>query len=111
MKKQTTYYFLLLACSNVYFARALSKVTTFFDIFVRERFLEGQALPMLTEWVIRYSWWPWIGLAVCVIGTALSLLGKPKDNILKNLLVVVLIVELWVMFLFVVAFVLPWVRQ
>jgi len=111
MKRLTTYYFLLLACSNFYFARVLSKATTFFDVFVRERFLEGQALPMLTEWVILYSWWPWIGFAVCVIGAVLSLLGIPKDNILKNLLIIVLIVEFWIMFFFVVAFILPWVKQ
>ena len=102
MKRLTTYYFLLLACSNVFFALRLSLTATADRLAVLKR-LFGDALPRLTEWFFQYPWWPWIGVAVCIIGTVLSLLGKVNDSILKRLLIVFLMVELVVMFLFMTA--------
>jgi len=108
MKRLTTYYFLLLACLNVLFAQILSFAMADYKTVLDNKF-DGSALPPCTERVFQYPWWPWIGVTGCIIGAILSLWGKPRDNVLKNLLIVFLIVELWIMFYTVVAFHAPWV--
>jgi len=109
MKRLTMCYFLLLVCLNVFFALCLSSVIASYEAAIRERF--GTALPPPTEWVFQYPWWPWIGVAVYMIGAVLSLFGKPNDYVLRNLLIVFLIVELGVMFVSMMAFNLPWAWQ
>jgi len=99
MKRLTTYYFLVLACTNAFFALRLSLTATD-ERIASLKHLFGDALPRLTEWFLQYPWWPRIGAAVCIIGAVLSLLGTVKDSILKRVLIVFLIVELGVMFLF-----------
>ena len=103
MKKLTSSLFFLLVCFNVFFALCLSSVTAKHGYLIKESF--GTALPLPTQWVLHYSWWPWVGALICAIGTVLSLLGKSKDNVLRNLLTAVLFVELGVMFLTAVAFI------
>jgi len=98
--------FLLIAGVNVFFALCLLAVADKRGYMLNENF--GTALPLLSKWSIQYSWWPWVGVAVCVVGAILSLLRKPKDNMLWHLLTVILIVELVALFLTVMAFVLPW---
>ena len=110
MKRLTTYYFLLLVFLNVLFALYLLATTASCENSINE-FLGGSALPLWTELAIRYSWWPWVGVVICIVGTMLSLWGRPKDSILRNLLIVFLIVELWVMFNAVMAFTIPGYRQ
>jgi len=107
MKRLTTCYFLLLGGLNVLFVRFLPRAATLYEVVVGNKILEGLELPWWTEQVLQYSWWPWVGVAICVAGAVLSLLGNPKDNVLKNLLVILLIIELGVMFVSVVAFHLP----
>jgi len=107
MKRLTTYYFLLLGGLNVFLVKLLPSAATLYEVVIGNKVLEGQELPWWTEQVLQYSWWPWVGVVICVVGIVLSLLGKLKDNVLKNLLVILLFVELWVMFLSVVAFHLP----
>jgi len=109
MKRLTTYYFLLLTGFNVLFAYYLTFVTANYKVVIQDA-LEGQALPLYTEWFCQYLWWPWVGVVVGVIGVVLSLVGKPKDNVLKTLLIVFLIAEVWFMFATVVAFHFPWYR-
>ena len=104
MKKLTTYYFLLLAWLNVFFAQYLPNAAAFYENFYRNSLLGGQPLPLWTELVCTYPWWPWVGVAICVVGTMLSLLGRPKDNVLKNLLIALLIVELGIMIFTMMAF-------
>jgi len=111
MKKLTTYCFLLIGGLNVLFVHYLSVVSANYGVTVRDKFLDGLPLPWFTEMVLQCSWWPWVGVAICVAGAVLSLLGKPKDNVLRDLLTVLLIVELGIMFLSVIAFNLPWVWQ
>ena len=108
MKRLTTYYFLLLTGFNVLFAYYLTFVTANYKAVIQDA-LEGQALPLYTEWFCQYLWWPWAGVVVCVVGAMLSLWGKPKDNVLRTLLVIFLTVELLIMFVTLVAFHLPWV--
>ncbi|MCL1920377.1 MAG: hypothetical protein FWG50_04750 [Kiritimatiellaeota bacterium] len=103
MKRLTTYYFLLLAGFNVFFALCLSSATAKHGYLIKESL--GTALPLPTQWILQYSWWPLAGAAVCAIGTVLSLLGRPKDNTLRNLLIVFLFVELGAMFLTAIAFI------
>jgi len=103
MKKLTTWFFLLLACFNAFFALCLSSVTAKHGYLIQESF--GTALPLPTKWILQYSWWPLVGAIVCVIGAILSLLGKPKDYDFRNLLTIFLFVELGVMFLTAVAFI------
>jgi len=67
MKKLTTYYFLLLTGLNVLFAYYLMFVTANYKVVIQDA-LEGQALPLYTERFCQYLWWPWVGVAVCVIG-------------------------------------------
>ena len=102
MKKLTTYYFLLLVCFNVFLSLCLSSLTGEYGVI-------GEAgepsLPVLLEWAFQRPLWPRIGVAVCTLGAVSSLLGKPSDTVLKNLLMVVLIAELWGMFLSAVAFI------
>jgi len=104
MKRLTTYYFLLLACLNLFLSLCLSSVTAEYSA-IGEEGIENPSLPLLLEWAFQRPWWPRIGVVVCVLGVVLSLLGKPKDNVLKNLLIVALVAELWGMFLSVVAFI------
>ena len=99
MKRLTTYYFLLLAYSNAFFALR-PPLTITDDRLADFKHLFGDELPRLTEWFFQYPWWPRIGAVVCVIGAVLSLLGIVKDSTLKRLLIVFLILELGVMFLF-----------
>jgi hypothetical protein len=101
MKRLTTYYFLLLACFNVFLSLCLSSLTGEYGIIGEEG---DPSLPFLLEWAFQRPLWPRIGVAVCVIGAVLSLLGKPNDNVLKNLLIVALIAELWGMFLTAITF-------
>jgi len=110
MKRLTTYYFLLLACLNVFFALFLPFITNHYKMTVQDTLLEGRVLPLLTERVIQCSCWPWVGVAICVTGTILSLLGRLRDNVLTNLLIVFLIIELWVMFISLVAFNIPFIN-
>ena len=102
MKRLTTYYFLLLGCSNVFFALRVPPMTADYSAVLTGF---GNALPPLTKWFIQNPWWPWTGAAVCVTGAALSFWGSPKDNVLRKVLAGFLIAELVVMFLFVVSFV------
>jgi hypothetical protein len=99
MKRLVTYYFLLLAYSNAFFALR-PPLTITDDRLASLKHLFGDELPRLTEWFFQYPWWPRIGAVICIIGVVLSLLGKVKDSILRRLLVVFIIVELGVMFLF-----------
>ena len=107
MKRLTTYYYLLLTCLNVLFALFIPFITSRYKAAV-DTLLDGQALPLWTERVVQCPWWPWIGVAICLIGTMLSLLGRIRDNVLKNILVVFLIIELLVVFTSLVAFNIPW---
>ena len=109
MKRLTACYFLLLTGLNVLFAWYLTFIAANF-VEVLQDTLEGKELPGFTKWFCQYLWWPWVGVAICVVGVTLSLLGKPKDRVLINLLVVFLIVELWFMFATVVAFHFPFYR-
>ena len=110
MKRLTTCYFLLLMALNVLFAWYLTFVTTNYKV-VAQDVREGQALPRYTELFCQYLWWPWVGVAICVVGATLSLLGTPKVHVkVRNLLVAFLIVELWFMFATVVAFHFPWIK-
>jgi len=101
--------FLLLGCLNVLLALLLSVSTARYEFDLNDA-LKGEALPLLTKWVIQYSWWTWVGVTICVIGAILSLCGKLKGNMRWNLLIVILIVDLVVMFLTVVAFTIPCYR-
>jgi len=106
MKRLTTYYFLLLAGLSAFFAQYVTLTIVDCKITINDVF-EGQALPLWTEWAFQCTWWLWIGVAICIVGVTLSLLGKPKDNVMRTLLAVFLIVELCVMFFTMVAFHLP----
>jgi len=101
--------FVLLAFLNALLALYLSVTTDGYEFAVND-FLEGRAVPLWTALVIRYGWWPWVGVAVCVVGAMLSLWRKPKDNMLWHLLTVILIAEFAVMLISVMAFRLPWAR-
>ena len=109
MKRLTTCCFLLLTGLNVLFAWYLTFIAGDYAVVLRDVY-EGKALPLYTERFCQYLWWPWVGVAICVVGVTLSLLGKSKANVkLRNLLVAFLIVDLWFMFATVVAFHLPWI--
>ena len=103
MKRLTACYFLLLTGLNVLFAWYLTFEAFDYAVVVQNT-LEGKELPRFTKWFCQYLWWPWFGVAICVVGVTLSLLGKPKAKVLKNLLIIFLIIELFVMFATVVAF-------
>ena len=107
MKRLTTYCFLLLAGLNAFFARYLAFAMPKCESAIRMMF-EGKPLLFQEESAFLYPWWPWIGVVVCVVGAILSMLGKPKDSVLKNVLVVFLVLELCVMFLSMVTAHLPW---
>ena len=111
MKRLATYYFLLHGGVNVLFAQFMPHAVAYYESVIGKQVLEGQALPAWSEFVFQYSlWWFWICVTVCVVGATLSLLGRPKDNVLKNLLILFLIFEHFIMFSIIVAFVLPLVR-
>jgi len=99
----TCCYFLLLTGLNVLFAWYLTFEASSYLVVLRNVY-EGKALPLYTEWFCQYLWWPWAGVAICVVGVTLSLLKKTKASVLINLLVIFLIVELGFMFATVVAF-------
>jgi len=103
MKKLTTYYFFLwLGSLNVFFALCLPPVATSFEVFVNSKFGSG------IQWGCPFPWWPWGGVAVCVVGAALSLRGRLKDNVLRHLLVITLFVEIGLMFLTMMSFAVVW---
>jgi len=108
MKKLTTYYFLLLAILSALFAQCLMFAIADCKVAMDD-ILEGKEWHPWTERAFHCPWWLWIGVAICVAGTALSLLGRPKDYVLRTLLVVFLIVELLILFVTLVAFHLPFV--
>jgi len=109
MKRLTTYYFLLLAGSNLLLAQYLPSAITLFEDVISKGPLGGMQLPFVTERVFGCPWWPWVGVAICVFGAMLSLLGIPKDNVLKNLLVIFLIIEFWALFTTMAAFHMPFI--
>ena len=98
MKRLTTYYFLLLVFFNVFLSLCLSSATASYSAIGEER-AGGMPPSLLMDLAFQRPWWPRFGVVVCVVGAVLSLLGRPKDNVLKNLLIVFLIAELWSMFL------------
>jgi len=107
MKRLTTYCFLLLAGFNVFLARYLTFTAPKYESAIQNIF-GGKPLLFQAESVFPYLWWPWVGVAFCIVGVTLSLLGKPKGSVLKNVLVVFLMAELCVMFLSMAVFHLPW---
>ena len=95
MKKITMCYFVSLAGLNAVFALCLPSMVAYFK----------SEFGMI--WGCPYPWWPWVGVVVCVAGVLLSLWKRVKEKVLRNLLVVVLFVEIGIMFLTVVAFTAP----
>ena len=95
MKKIVMYYFVALAGLNAIFALCLPPMVAYFK----------NGFGMI--WNCPCPWWPWVGVVVCVTGAALSLWRRVKEKVLRNLLVVVLFVELGIMFITVVAFTAP----
>ena len=102
MKNLTMCYFMSLAGLNTVFALCLPPLTAYFEVYAKSIF--DTALPSGTIWAYQYSWWPWVGAAICVAGAVLSQRGKVKDKALRTFLIIILFVELGIMFFSVVSF-------
>jgi len=108
MKRLTTYYFLLLLGLNMIFAQYLRFAVSEFKNGL-QNMLEGKPLPLATERLIQFYWWPWMCVVIYGLGLMASLIGKPNDSILRNVLICILIIELLGMFVTAASFNLPWV--
>ena len=108
MNKSLTFYFLVLACLSGFFAHSM-KVAAHLLRRGMQVILEGKPLPQFSDFALDYYWWPWAFILFYILCAIGSLTHKTWERHLIHVLVCLLIAELWMMFLQVIALVLPWI--
>ena len=107
MKKSSTYYLALLTVLNMLFGWGLRLAAeimadTLADVF------GARPLPPWTANAIRFPWWPYAIAVLCIIGAVTSLFTGISARKLNNATIALLFIELWLMFITVAAYVIPW---
>jgi len=108
MKKIATYYLIAIAAMNAFFAFVLGEMAGFMKAQVAEE-LGGKPLPPWTSLALAFPWWPYLVTSVCVGAMLVSLCTRIESRKMNHAVVIILALALWLMFINVVAFVVPWV--
>ena len=108
MKKASTYYFALLALSNL----GLGPIFMRFNRMMLEQFsrdFEGRAMPAATQLVASIPWWPFAFFAVCFVCLAGSIGTRFSSAAFCHVVIVVLAAEAFVLFWTTVGYAIPYV--
>ena len=106
MKKVSTYYFLGIVVMSLLFGSWVGQATKMFA-GAFHRLLEGKPLPPLTNWVIAYSYWPYLVAAFGGVGLILSLGTRLKSETLTHAAVALALLSLMVAVASLLAFAVP----
>lgn len=111
MKKPDTwsYYLLGVAVGNAFLARGLMLVTRSMSFTFQSLMHPGKVLPPAAQWSIQYHWWPYIVAVPAVLLLGLRLTGKVRSAPLPHIIVIVLAIEVFIVFMMLTAFVLPFI--
>jgi hypothetical protein len=108
MKKIATYYFIVLAGANAWLAWFVPHLTnTMSQQYVRQ--FEGKPLPELTTVFLNASWWPYILIALCIIGIILCIATRLEDKSLLHIVILTVLIDAIILFYSSVAFAIPFI--
>jgi hypothetical protein len=106
VKKTSTYLYFGLALLNGFMGLCTCHISK--SIFLTYTdLLEGMRLPDLTRLCIAIAWWPYLVAAFCIAGLIISNRARRQSPILLHGVIAVLIVDVLLMFVTLVAYVIP----
>ncbi|MDD5523150.1 MAG: hypothetical protein PHI84_20215 [Kiritimatiellae bacterium] len=108
MKKIGTYYFLLLTVLNALAGYGYGHFTSIMLKEYTHRF-GGRPLPQLTTVFLGIPWWPYIFVALCVLGLVLGVATRLQNNVLLHVVILILMIEGYILFMASIAFAIPFV--
>ncbi len=106
MTKASTYYFAVLAVLNALVACVTPRLDGLMVRVYREA-LEGKCLPVLTNLVVGWPWWPHVCCFLCLAGCAVSISTKVRSSALSHAIILALAVEFVWAFLLMLGYILP----
>lgn len=110
MKRISKYYPVVLAILNLLLAQgtrflAAAMRSTYDGVYEPNQ----KAFAHLTMWAIQGHWWPYIAATVCVVVVISAFIRDLSETAILRALVILLLLEVSVLFMTVVAFVLPFI--
>lgn len=119
MKKLATYYFIVLALLNLYGQLSLADLHKHtYKLYLKSlmgpkfysEMREGHDLdymPAISQFVMKYSWWPFIIVGLSLVGAIVSLVTSIRSSALCHFVIALVAADAFMLFLTVIAYLLP----
>jgi hypothetical protein len=104
MKKTSNWYLIALAILNVGLAQGTSATTVMWTKVYREL---GVKLPEITEFALRFDWWPYLFVGFAVVLALVSMGSRWPSAQFYHFIIMFLVIECFILFMSQLVFALP----